>query len=155
MHARIWYEPDGSVKVTVFPAGQPLDQCLAACRTLIQDGRVHPESASEDVLTREALVDRLPGSRAFRAHWRGHPGAGVRVDLPGARAQRMAEIRAQRDAALAATDGPMLRAQERGEDTTALAAHRQALRDLPLTVQWDLDAIRTPESLEAYRPPLL
>jgi hypothetical protein len=49
----------------------------------------------------------------------------------------------------------MLRAQERGEDTASLAAHRQALRDLPLTVQWDLDAIRTPEALEAYRPPLL
>ena len=96
---------------------------------------------------------QVPTSRRFRNCWRPN-GAGLGVDMPTARAQRMDEIRAERDRRLAATDGEMLREQEQGSPrATPLAAHRQALRDLPPAAATTLDVVITPEGLDAYQPP--
>ena len=66
----------------------------------------------------------------------------------------MTEIRAERDRRLVASDGPMLRATERGTpaDVAAWKAYRQALRDLPPTARPAVDACVTPEVLAAYEP---
>jgi len=97
----------------------------------------------------------LPQSRAFRNCWREHETGGVKnivVDMPLARAQKMAEIRAERNKRLAETDGLILRAKETGQaaQESRLALARQALRDLPATV--GLDTLATPEALEAFQP---
>lgn len=105
---------------------------------------------------RELPDAALPASRRFRDCWRCDGADGVHVDMPLARGQRMAEIRRARNAKLAETDGPMLRAQEQADTATVdgLKAKRQALRDLPnqLEAAGALDAIATPEELEAFEP---
>lgn len=93
-------------------------------------------------------VDVLP-SRRFRAAWtRG--ANGVTVDVQKARLQRVAEIRAERDKALAATDGPFLRDSEMGKDVSALKATRQALRDLPAKAMAELAECVTADDVAAY-----
>ena len=88
-------------------------------------------------------------NRRFRNSWT-HDGIGITVDLVKARAQRLGEIRIERDAALAATDGMLLRDQEQGKDVTALLARRQALRDLPARVEADLARLRSADAIAAY-----
>jgi hypothetical protein len=75
----------------------------------------------------------------------------VVVDTSLARAQRMAEIRAERDRRLIEADGPTARAMEQERpDKAAWVAYKQALRDVPAVV--DLSRIATPDELAAVEP---
>lgn len=77
----------------------------------------------------------------------------VEIDMPEARKIKMGCIRAERDKRLAATDAAMLKAIEtKDPGASTLAAKRQALRDLPATVQPDIDAATDPTSLSAIEP---
>ena len=93
----------------------------------------------------------LPGKR-FRDCWRNDGTGKIHVDMPLARAQRMAEIRAERDKRLAVTDADKNKLDDIGtaQQKTALATKRQALRDIPQNS--DLEAVTTPEALEAFEP---
>jgi hypothetical protein len=63
----------------------------------------------------------------------------------------MDQIRAERDVRLAATDIDVFKLD--GQAIPApLKAKRQALRDIPATVQADLNSAATPEALEAFEP---
>ena len=102
--------------------------------------------------THKGLVDdvNLPQGRYFRAAWRWKT-TKVSVDMPTARSIKVDEIRLVRDARLVATDIEVSKLD--GATIPApLKDKRKALRDLPATVQPDLDAITTPEALEAYEP---
>lgn len=90
-------------------------------------------------------------SRRFRNAWRKSKD-GVIVHVAMARAIRLGEIRERRNALLAASDVAALKAQDTGSGQPALAAYRNALRDLPVTVQPELDAITDVEALAAYEP---
>ena len=81
---------------------------------------------------------------------------GTRIvhDMAKARAIRTNQVRTERNARLDAEDVELKKAED-GNDQAAAArvrAKRQALRDLPATIQPDLDAITTPEALEAFEP---
>jgi len=95
--------------------------------------------------------ERAGQSRKFRNQWR-WDGSKIEPDLPLCREQVMAEVRAERNAKLSDTDGEAVRNQERGQPDQALKDYRQALRDLPATVQAQVDALNTAVSLEAYTP---
>ena len=79
-------------------------------------------------------------------------GGKVLVNMPKARVTHMGRIRRARDAALAALDVPFLRAVEAGDtdEQQRIAAEKQALRDIPQTL--DLDGYATPEALGAAWP---
>jgi len=98
------------------------------------------------------LISDLPISRRFRNCWRANSADKVLVDLPLARAQRMAEIRAERNQRFAALDAEWMKAA--GQKNTAreatVEAVRQTLRDIPNGLK--LDTIKTPEALEAFEP---
>ena len=80
MHARIWYEPDG-IKITTFAAETSADDRLAACRTLQDDGRVHPAATFDDVESDQELKTLLPADRKDRNAWVKATGRrGVAVD---------------------------------------------------------------------------
>ena len=81
--------------------------------------------------------------------WRGN---GCEVNMPKARLIHMGRIRLQRDAALAALDVPFMRAVEAGDtdEQQRIAAEKQALRDIPQTL--DLDGCATPGALGAVWP---
>ena len=97
------------------------------------------------------LRSELPGMRFFDS-WRLNDGDDVQVDMPLARAQRMMEIRAERDRRFGPLDGDWMKATGQKNVTRADAVEsvRQQLRDVPQTV--DLEGIATPEELEAFQP---
>ena len=94
----------------------------------------------------------VPVSRRFRNCWRQVGTTPPSVSMPLARAQRMVEIRAERDKRLVVSDGSMLRTQETGTPAqiAALKVYRQALRDVPQTA--DLSGITTALDLAMYEP---
>lgn len=96
-------------------------------------------------------VSDLPADKTFRAAWRKGPGR-VDVDMPSAREIHMDRIREARNEKLQALDRTYLIADEAGDlpGKAAVAAQKQALRDLPVT--FDLDQFADPESLAAAWP---
>ena len=94
-----------------------------------------------------------PLSRRFRACWR-WTGARVETDIPLAREQLLSEIRAERNALLKDSDMMRARVEDIGtpQEKAALAAYRQALRDLPATVAADLALIADERGLADYQP---
>lgn len=142
----VWQAQDGSLRITI-PADPAADTDAVAAHALAVD----PSLAT---CTRLADVDHvdLP-SRRFRACWR-HDGKTVAVALDLARAQVLAEVRAERNAKLDASDKEAARLADIGtaEQQAALKEKRQALRDLPVTVTADLAALDTAADLESYKP---
>ena len=143
-------DPDGTVAVDapIERIANDPDQLAAHIARL--------ESQGYTILNGNATGADLPNERAgqsrkFRDQWR-WDGAKIEPDLPLCREQVMAEVRAERDTRLAATDGEAVRNQERGQPDQALKDHRQALRDFPTTVQAAVDALTDAAALEAYAP---
>ena len=140
---------DGVEALIMISEEETGDAVVRIAREVIQPKTPHLAGLTPALVVTAAV----PTSRRFRDCWR-HDGAGVSVDMAKARGQRIEEIRAERDSRLRATDGEMLREQEQGTPRLApLAAHRQALRDLPPSAATALDAVVTPEGLDAYQPP--
>lgn len=111
------------------------------------------KSERQPVDTPVIVEDPRPASRFFRGAWRRN-GNGIDVDMPIARIIKTSRIRKERDERLAVEDIAYMRADERNDqaEKTRIAAKKQALRDLPATVQTDLEAITTPKELEAFEP---
>lgn len=138
---RVFHRPDGGVAVMSFTHD---DEKLKARDTqrYLDD---NPGSTWEDLER-----PQLPQSRKFRNCWTKHgSGSGVDVHLGKAREQVMAEVRAKRDKDLQATDGPFLRAAEKGPVPKDLLDKRQALRDLPAVVEKEIAGLSA-EELERY-----
>ena len=124
-----------------------------------------PDETEDEFVTRIRLKDvpadaidvyeveetTIPSSRTFRGAWRIGAGGGVEIDMPVARAIKMESIRRERDLLLAQTDVEIAKL-DGSNPPPALIAKRQALRDLPATIQGTLDAIMTPDELERYQP---
>lgn len=94
-----------------------------------------------------------PGARKlFYEAWRHAGGGNIEIDMPMAREIQLGKIRAERNRLLDESDRERARLDDVGTapQKTAIAAYRQALRDLPTAI--DLDAIMTPEALLAFEP---
>ena len=154
-HAILFVNPDDSVVTTVFTH----DDAALIARDIAELQRpgasgVQPGATMWHYADHGALQVALPTDRYFRSCWRWR-GTRVTVDLPLARAQRLTELRRDRDVALAATDGPLLRDQEQGKDVSVLLARRQALRDMPTSAQTEMNAISSADGLRLYTPEVL
>lgn len=93
-------------------------------------------------------VENLPKSREFRGAWCDvTEKPDVDIDMDRACQISLERIRARRNQVLQATDVPFAVAVERGDTKAAeaLKAKRQALRDLPATL--NLGRHKTPEAL--------
>ena len=101
----------------------------------------------------EANTGGLVNRRAFRDAWR-DDGTKVVHDMAKARVIKTDQVREERNARLSVEDIELMKAEESGNpgEATRIKAKKRALRDLPATIQSDLDAITTPEALEAYGP---
>lgn len=107
-----------------------------------------------EVMEAAAIPQTLPGNRVFRNALE-KPGLGPPVvNMSKARIIKTDLIRRERDKRLAVEDIELMKAEEGGNpgEATRIRAKKQALRDIPATVQPDLNAITTPEDLEAYEP---
>ena len=90
-----------------------------------------------------------PASRAFRDAWRHN----LTIDMPMARDIHRQRLREARAPLLAALDVEQMRALESGKGAAAVAARKQALRDV--TKDPAIDAAQTPEELAAVIPAAL
>jgi hypothetical protein len=144
MSDRIVYEmPDGSLRLGCPAPGIKLSLKQIAARDKPKDAKVHILKPSSVPL----------GAEDFLGAWRRHKNGTIAVDLDAAKSLRMDRLRPIRDARLAALDVAFLRALEEGRDTAAIAAEKQALRDLPAKEKWK--GVKTLEDIRAYMPELL
>ena len=109
-------------------------------------------SGRSAVKFREITRGDLPEFGSFRNALADSGAGKLHIDMVGARAIKMYQIREARNAELAKTDTPMVLTMEKGDDAgkAELATRRQALRDLPAKI--NLNAIKTLGDLEAYEP---
>lgn len=97
----------------------------------------------------------LPHRGNLRNAWRMKADkGGVEMDMAKAREIKTDLIRAARAPRLEALDVEYMRAIEAGDTArqSDIAAKKQTLRDLPVTVQPDLEAIADPAALDAFEP---
>lgn len=137
----IIYENGGNLHV-VIPAPDFLKNKDALNRIIEKD---IPSDADYEIINSEDL----PSDRTFRSAWI-QDGASIKIDMPKARTIHMDTIRVERDKQLTKTDEKLLRAIEDGIDTDSLKEKRQALRDIPQTL--DLGIAQTPEELKGLWP---
>ena len=97
----------------------------------------------------------LPYFGSFgRAAWKQDGATAPVFDMEKARTIKTDQIRPERDKKLAALDIEYIRADEAGDADTkqSIATVKQQLRDLPQTIQSDLDVLDTPDALEKFTP---
>lgn len=90
-------------------------------------------------------------SVAMRDAWE-DDGSKITVNMVKARAGKTEEIRPERNKRLLALDVEHRKASGNTTEQDRIDAVAQKLRHLPATIQPDLDAIATPEALEAWEP---
>ena len=96
---------------------------------------------------------KIPTERTFRDAWTfaGDPEAGIiSVDMDKAKNIWRDKIRQAREPVLAQLDTQFMKALETGADTSAITAHKQALRDAPSDPA--IDAATTPDELKLVQP---
>lgn len=71
-------------------------------------------------------------------------------ELVLARRNKLAEIRAERDARLLVNDKTWLIASKTGQDKSSIETAAQTLRDLPEAAETALDALNDVEAIKAY-----
>lgn len=95
---------------------------------------------------RDASSLTVPADRTFRGAWQFN-GAAVDIDMAAARDIHRDNLRREREPKLAALDVDYMKALEQGGDTAAIAAQKQALRDV--TADARIEAASTPDELKA------
>ena len=95
---------------------------------------------------RDASSLTVPADRTFRGAWQFN-GAAVEIDMAAARDIHRDNLRREREPKLAALDVDYMKALEQGGDTAAIAAQKQALRDI--TADARIEAAATPNELKA------
>lgn len=96
--------------------------------------------------TRDAASLTVPADRTFRGAW-AFNGNAVEIDMTKARDIHRDNLRAERAPKLADLDVAYMKALEQGGDTAAIAAEKQALRDV--TADARIEAAATPDALKA------
>lgn len=92
----------------------------------------------------------IPAERTFREGWEATDGNAIVVNMDKAKEIWRDKIRFLRTAELEKLDADFMKALEAGEDTTAIVAKKQVLRDA--TAHPDLEAATTPEQLKLVQP---
>jgi len=95
---------------------------------------------------RDAASLTVPTDRTFRGAWQ-FDGNAVEIDMTAARGIHKDHLRAERGPLLAALDVAYMKALETSGDTAAIAAEKQALRDV--TADARIAGAATPDALKA------
>jgi hypothetical protein len=95
---------------------------------------------------RDASSLNVPQDRTFRGAWQ-FDGDAVEVNMTAAKTIHKDNLRAERAPEMDKLDVEFMRGLEQGVDVSAIAANKQALRDI--TKDARLDAATTPDALKA------
>ena len=115
----------------------------------------HPDDQAKVTSVREISESDIPVNRtvALRNAWE-DDGTNITVNLEKARVNKTDEIRPERNSRLAELDVAYIRADEAGDadKKQAIATVKQKLRDIPQTIQSELNALDNPDALENFTP---
>ncbi len=123
---RIAYKQNGITHI-VSPAQD--DDAFVA---FVIDKDVRPNAAEWFIVEH----DEIPFDRYFRDAWDLVDGKVV-VDVDKAKSIKLDRIRIDRNKALDASDKEVAKLMDQGSDLTAIRGRRQALRDIPQTINLD------------------
>ncbi len=138
---------DGSVAVMALVEGADLDTAINKWMAIKPSGTYLSHRDMED--------SAIPTDREFREAWADTtPEPVIDIDMVKARKIHLDRIRVKRNAKFAALDIESLKAIEKSDTVTlaAIAAQKQALRDLPQTIAASLEAAKTVTDLKAIKP---
>ena len=156
----VWAMPDGAIRYANCPAkGKKPGETTREWLLRVFQKTVRENHPGAKRILDAVMPDGLPfapgAKKLFYGAWRNDGTGKIQIDMPLARTQRMAEIRAKRDAMLLAAD-KMDGQQERNirlklpDSLKNVDIYKQALCDLPAA--FDLERITTPEELAAFEP---
>lgn len=116
----------------------------------------HSQDYPNNVLDSARIVireDTIPEDRLFRNAWTDeYDTPTVDINIDKAKDIHMSRIREMRDRALEDSDKEFMVKLSKGEDTSNIVTMKNTLRDIPQTVQPDIENIKTVEELKAYWP---
>lgn len=161
MQKRVIFEVDGDLRVGI-PAinvnDLVWDSRTKSMRRMTEDeavaryiASVVPPGSDPQVVT----IDDLPIGilqRRYRAAWALADGT-VSIDMPKARAVRLAALRQARNAELRRLDVEEMKAAEDAQALAGVRVRKAALRDMPTLVADSLNAAETIQELEAIGLP--
>lgn len=107
---------------------------------------------------REMEDSAIPTDREFREAWTDTtPEAVIDINMEKARIIHLDRIRVKRNAKLAFLDTEGIKAQDMGliAELDEIRTKKQVLRDLPQTLQKDLEAAKTVDDLKIIQPIIL
>jgi hypothetical protein len=120
------------------------------CKSSPEQFLLDPDN--DEIMCEITDTNPLP-SKGLRDAWKDAGGGiAVDVDLPAARTLILDKHRAERDTKLIESDAKWVEKMSKSEDTTALETYKQELRDLPATMQTELDALDDETDIENYEP---
>lgn len=140
---------DSSVAIMTLVGGADLSEALRKW------GDVNP---GKYLSHRDMEDSTIPKDREFRGAWTDTtPEAIIDIDIVKARAIHLDRIRVKRNTELTRLDIEGIKAEDMGltEELARIRAEKQVLRDLPQTLQKDLDAAKTVDELKAIQPAIL
>jgi hypothetical protein len=136
----------GEVAVTNILNGSTFDDCFAKW----------PEDLKCLYVSHREMPDEaIPTDRTFRAAWTDTtPEPVIDIDLAKAGEIHLSKIRLRRNALLDASDKHLSRSVESGNEESAasIREYKQYLRDIPQTIQPQLEVARSIEDIIAIWP---
>lgn len=126
-----YQRPDGGTSIVIAAPKESLEKVLGPLTDAEYEAHVRERSIPEDALDVVDIDDSaIPQTREFRNAWV-LSGANISEDLSKSTAIKLAQVRAERDARLTATDKDYMKALEANDQATlaALKITRQNLRD--------------------------
>ena len=101
-------------------------------------------------------TSELPIDKYFRPAWRWN-GTAITLDLPICQQRHLEKLRRVRNTKLQNSDAEYIKALEQNNTSKldTLKQYRQALRDLPETIQTEMSNAATPNDIKAIRPAIL
>ena len=122
---------------------------------MVEIRKWHSDDQAKVTSVREISANDIPTNTtiAMRDAWEDN-GSEITVNLTKARAGKTKEMREERNKRLTALDVSFMRAVEAGDtgQQSSIATLKQKLRDLPATIQSDLNGLDTPDKLEKFQP---
>ena len=116
--------------------------------------RVQSRSVPDGATNIQIIEDSdVPTDRTFRDAWKATEKV-IDVDMPKARVIKTELLRQERNEKFKPFDAAFRLADEKGDADArkAIGDKRQALRDMPATIQDDLNKLDTPDKLKAFNP---
>lgn len=127
----IYTRPDGGLSVIVPATKKSLEKSLGSLTDAEYEAHVRERSIPDDAVTERSIKpEDMPVDREFRNAWCDvTPESRIDIDCTKAKDIQLEKMRRERDELFEPLDKEFMLALEKGQDTKAIAAKKEALRN--------------------------